>query len=535
MIEINWHFGAVAMCILLASCGGSGGDSASSSESKTPVVRLQVSSNSMQVGSHEGDAFPILIEGTWSAADLEGHSVYIRAQDSFNNIISTVTIDASSSKSFRIEMPLDRTLAQGVYDSKISLLACLDKDCTRKYSDATADVAVALSIGKVPEWQTHQGNSSHDGYVPIWVNGTSFKKLWEWKRAPSSEPIGGINAPVAGNGDVYVSTDVYFGDAAVIALDELTGSEKWRVSFGNVPALNPPAVNESTLFVATSGHENTKVWGINRADGRIVFQTPFESQWGHYLAPTPDKNAIYQTGGYYGGYTYDFLNDTGERKWTATTGSSWSMDTPAVDDESVYVHNGQSLFVLGKTDGVQKYVISDPFGSSSGGYDYHGSPVKGGQNDVLAFAGLAFSGRASSNTESYENRIISSFDVKNGLYKWSTRFSYKTFFALSNGVVYAGRNNPVALDAIDETSGELLWSWVPQSTQDTEFHRNIVVTKNLLFVSTNANLYAIDLKSKQSVWSYNEPGMIAISNRRILLLAPGSQASDGRLLAFDLR
>jgi outer membrane protein assembly factor BamB len=154
---------------------------------------------------------------------------------------------------------------------------------------------------------------------------------------------------------------------------------------------------------------------------------------------------------------------------------------------------------------------------------------------VLAFSGGAFSGRASSNVEHYDDRPISSFDIENGEYVWTSDFAYKTFFAVANGVIYAGKDDPVALDAIDEITGEVLWSWVAPSTTDTEFHRNVIVTKNLLFVSTNAHLYAIDLESREVVWSYDEPGMIAISDNRILLLAPGYRESDGRLLAFDLR
>ena len=53
---------------------------------------------------------------------------------------------------------------------------------------------------------------------------TEFSCLWEWSRAPGSEPVGGIDAPVDGNGIGYVSAVVCFGDAVVIALSELDDS-----------------------------------------------------------------------------------------------------------------------------------------------------------------------------------------------------------------------------------------------------------------------------------------------------------------------
>jgi len=79
-----------------------------------------------------------------------------------------------------------------------------------------------------------------------------------------------------------------------------------------------------------------------------------------------------------------------------------------------------------------------------------------------------------------------------------------------------------------------LWSWTPP-TADTSFHRNIVVTRNLAFVSTDANVYAIDLNTHQAVWQYGKPGMLAISAASILYIATGATVSDGNLVAIKLK
>lgn len=524
--------------LLLSACGGSGSSDNSKVEPTISIVpetkvTLQISTTEKQVFSNEGDALPVVFEGTWSASNLGSNSVYVQVLDEGGDNIKTAISASLQGDSFTLYSTINHTLEVGDYTSTVSLVACKDSSCNSLYDNSNVSIDVQINVKPVPEWQTHQVNAAHDGYVPIWLNNYEFEKLWEWERGPSSEPIGGINSPVAGNGEVYVSTDVYFGDAAVIALDELTGEERWRVSFGNMPSLNPPAINSDTLFVSTSGHEDTKVWAIERAEGKLKFQANYSSQWGNYLAPTVYDDVVYQTGGYYGGYTYAFSNDTGSEEWSQSQGTSWGMDTPAVDNEHVYVHNGNALSILDKSSGELISSINDPFGNTD--YDYHGSPVIGSRNNVLAFSGGTSSGRASSNVEHYASRVISNFDIENSEYLWSSEFTYKTFFATSNGVVYAGKNDPVALDAIDENTGEILWSWVAPSTEDTSFHRNVVVTKNLLFVSTNAHVYAIDLDSKEPVWSYDEPGMISISDNRILFLAPGFRESDGRLLAFDLR
>jgi len=524
--------------LVLSACGGGGSSDNSGSEQTTPIVpeatvTLQTNTVEMQIFSNMGDALPVTFEGKWSASNLGDDSVYIQVQDEEQANIETVISASLEGETFTIQTITNHTLEVGDHTSTISLVACKDSNCNSIYNDSKVSVDIRLHVDPVPEWQTHQANASHNGYVPIWVDINNFSKLWEWTRGPSSEPIGGISSPVSGKGEVYVATDVYFGDAAVMALDELTGEEKWRVSFGNMPALNPPAINNDTLFISTSGHEDTKLWAIDREGGKLKFQTNFSSQWGHYLAPTIYGDQVYQTGGYYGGFTYAFSVESGEQVWNQSPGTSWGMDTPAVDDDNVYVYNGNMLSIFEKTSGEIVGSITDPFGNFD--YDYHGSPVIGSNGNVLAFSGGAFSGRASSNVEHYDDRVISNFDIANNEYVWSSQHVYKTFFATSNGIVYAGKNNPVSLDAIDESTGEILWSWVAPSTEDTSFHRNVVVTKNLLFASTNAHVYAIDLESKESVWSYDEAGMISISDNRVLFLAPGFRESDGRLLAFDLR
>jgi len=62
-----------------------------------------------------------------------------------------------------------------------------------------------------------------------------------------------------------------------------------------------------------------------------------------------------------------------------------------------------------------------------------------------------------------------------------------------------------------------------------------VVTNNLVFVSTDANVYAIDLSSHQAVWQYAKPGMLAISGSSILYIATGATLSDGNLVAIKLK
>ena len=124
---------------------------------------------------------------------------------------------------------------------------------------------------------------------------------------------------------------------------------------------------------------------------------------------------------------------------------------------------------------------------------------------MLSFSGLGFQRPAASSSEQYESRVIVSYDIAKQAYAWRTQNSYLTHPALANGVVYAARNAPATLDAMSEVDGHIEWSWTPPAG-DSSFHRNIVVTRNLLFVSTDVNVYAIDL--------VHAPGGVALPETR---------------------
>ena len=511
--------------VLLAVCGG--GDSSGSS--------VQVALTSPRINSDlaSGDELQFALVGSWSGVTAQPNEVYLQVRDVAGRFATPVSKSGSLGTDFSFSLSTLPTLTAGTYNCTVEVRACKDPNCLETYSGASASIGYTLNVAAVSDWETHQRDSKHRGYVPIWLNPSRFAKAWEWSREPDSEPIGGINAVVTSQGKVYVTKDVYFGQGILHALNESDGSEAWRVSFGQVPALNPPAVSNGHVYAAVTGHQDTYLWAFNAETGAYLYKSAFEGQWPHVLAPTVYENQVYTGGGYYGGMTYSFSTVDGSRTWEHSAGGVWDMYTPAVDDLYTYHYNGNALFLIDRMTGVTSATIADPFGSNSN-YDYHGAPVIGWRNNVFTFAGGAFSGRASSNVEQYEQRVFSSFNINTKSYEWSTSYAYLTAPAVANGVIYAARNSPMSLDAIDEVTGQVLWSWAPTGNGDTSFHRNTVVTRNILFVSTDKAVYALDLATRMPVWSYPKPGMLAISADRKLYIATGAQESDGKLVAVKL-
>jgi hypothetical protein len=101
---------------------------------------------------------------------------------------------------------------------------------------------------------------------------------------------------------------------------------------------------------------------------------------------------------------------------------------------------------------------------------------------------------------------------------WQSAGDYPATPAYNFGVLYAVNNNPLQLEARSETDGSLLWSWVPPASGDVGFKSEVLLTKNLAFVSTNLSTYAVDLITHKTVWSYPVTGNLALSSNGVLYL-----------------
>ena len=82
------------------------------------------------------------------------------------------------------------------------------------------------------------------------------------------------------------------------------------------------------------------------------------------------------------------------------------------------------------------------------------------------------------------------------------------------------------LDAIDEADGQVLWTWVPPSTDaQTEMVGTVLLTRNLVSISTEGAssswVWAIDRDTHQVVWRYPKGGYLTMSGSRTLYVLSG--------------
>ena len=374
---------------------------------------------------------------------------------------------------------------------------------------ATAHVAalprVVADWSQAAEWTTFQGNASHTGYVAAAVDPLVFRELWV-KSPFGTDPL---NPVTAGGGNVLVSLSS-FGGHMLASLDAATGAAKWSYDFGSVSSVDPPAYDNGTAYVQTGGQGDSFLWGFDANTGAIRFRSAYGNQWYRYYAPTIVGQTAYIAGGYYGGmYAYDATD--GARKWFAEL-NQYDLFTPAVRDGHVYAYTGSNapkLTVVNASTGVLEYEIPDPHFEWNG-WSMNVAPTLGDADDLLAT----------------QNGRLISFDLAGRRIKWEQKAAFTGNVTVAGGMLYVVNGGQI--EARRESDGSLAWLWI---APDGAITAPAIVTKNLVFVSTAANTYALDLESQAMVWSYRGGGQLALSKDGVLYIAQQS----GKLAAIKVR
>jgi hypothetical protein len=356
------------------------------------------------------------------------------------------------------------------------------------------------------DWATYQGNAGHTGYVPITADPVVFQELWV--KQPFNTAA--LNPVTEGQGRVYVSTTSYFGAQQMGAFDARTGTTIWSRDFGAIHGVHPPAYAAGSVYVTSSGHEDSFLYGLDAATGTVRFRSAYGNQWSRYLAPVIIGDAVYMAGGYYGG-VYSFTTSDGTQRWFVPT-NQYDEWTPAVANGRVYTYTGEyapKVTVHDATTGALLFEILDNDFDWSG-WSMNPAPVLGSSNNLLATNG---------------GRLIS-FNLENRTIGWQQKASFTGTVTVANGELYAVTNGQV--DVRRELDGSLIAPWIPP---EGRVQPPTIATRNLLFASTEANTYAIGITTRRQVWSYPAGGKLSLSSQGILFISQ----NNGKLAAINLK
>lgn len=441
----------------------------------------------------------------------------------------TILVTPKPDSSVDVEIKTSSTAKAGSYEGNLTANVCADPKCVSHLAGSPFKLPYKIDVfppegaviaynqpalaalAGVPNWETFQGNAQHTGYVPVTLNPARFNARWKWI-APAHEGMQMDASTIAtGGGRIYVSSGRHFhiGYSSITAYSESDGSKVWSRSFQELkyPSTNPPAFSNGKVFMSAGSQESTAMYGFDAATGTQLFKSTMASQWESYLAPTVFNGDVYTNGGQYGGL-YSFVAATGGLNFFQSL-PQYDRWTPAVDANNVYAYVGGTLHVIAPTTGMVRAKIADPsfqFGSS-----------ESGNAPVIGTGGIVFC----SNMGYFNSTTVSAFDTLNNAVRWTSQGDYFGNPAYADGQLFAANNTPQRLEVFRESDGTLAWFWAAPSGE-SKFVSDVLVTQNLIFVSTSSTTYAIDRTSHAAVWNYKAGGKLAMSANGILYIKGAS-------------
>jgi len=341
---------------------------------------------------------------------------------------------------------------------------------------------------------TFRGNLAHTGVYP----GVGVPMLTgvKWKFETHGRVV---SSPAVANGMVYVGST----DANLYAVDLESGALKWKFATDSA-VTSSPAVSGGTVYF---GSYDGRFYAVDAATGKLQwkFQTEGEKRYSakhlHGMQPQgetmPDpwdfflsSPAIWGGDVFFGsgdGNVYALNASSGELKWKFHTGDV-VHSSPAIADGTLFIGSWDGyMYALNASSGTEKWRFKtgdDP--------DIHNHV--GIQSSPVVANGLIYFGCRDSN--------VYALDAATGKQKWvySTRGSWvNNSPAVFDGKLYFGWSVPGRLEAVDASSGKLLFSL---DTKVPVFS-SLAIAHGLIYVGTfDGKLTAIDLASQKPVWGF---------------------------------
>lgn len=515
------------LALTFAGCGGSGHGDSQVAAPGDPDPPLLVNPSALSAQSVEGQSSAVTTLVSYDGQVDTSFPPTLKLEYD-DNVISSVDVRPAGLRTAFVTLSSSPELEVGEHVDTVGLYVCTSPSCSRLYSSTPVTLAYRVTVTAapaartlkplptitgLPEWETYQGNPAHTGHVPVTLDEARFTTGWTWR---SPFPYTLLSPATTGSGLVVVSATGRDSPAYLVALNEADGTTAWQHDFGPVHNLNHPAAAAGRVFVATSGRGDTAMWSFELATGEQLFQTPFESQWDSYLAPTFGNGIVYANGGYYGGM-YAFEASSGLKHWFASL-APYHLWSPAVDDTYAHAYTGSEWVAVNRVTGEQVFSLPNS-AFNGGGYALNSAPVIDTPDTIVVVDAVRPTLPALAN-----HLIRYSISGRNEL--WHVSGSFASNPATAAGRIYVSSTAANALDVYDATNGARLWSW--NAPEDISVG-NLIVTNNLVFASTTSATYAIDIATHQSVWSTPQTGHLALSSNGVLYIV-----SSQRIDAYEL-
>ena len=354
-------------------------------------------------------------------------------------------------------------------------------------SDGMGDNADTTPMGDpMPAWASYQGNAAHNGLISLTLDKNNFDTRWS-----RDLDINGASQVAAGDGYLFINLQ-----NVLYALNTSTGKTLWTKTLAKN---NPPAYSDGMVYVETIANGQSVLWGLNAADGEIIFQTVIYEQFVTSAAPTISNGVIYMPVGY--SHSVHALDaKTGEQKWSLDVNQYYST-IPAVNSDYVILYtgfNGSQLKAINRETGTLSFTIDD---ATAPGFSAGQVAVISGDSVAVIHANQ-----------------LTSFNLETKTLNWKITSQFYGQPVIKDGKVYAF--NTTGIEIRNLTTGELISTIKKPNNNGYDFQGNLILSNNLLFTSDNVNTYAYDLNSLKNVWTLgNKQGSLFAADDALFVLA----------------
>jgi hypothetical protein len=514
-MKIQSSLATILLGTAIAGCGGGGADSSTLPAVTAPFTVLQAPLTATIV-----EGYPqTFIFGAFRTAAVNG-KVYISAMPDSTIFDSTVSATPDSEGNFQIVANVLNSAKAGHYTGNILINVCADQNCASQLPGAPFpvpyDIVVKRMTGKATtynlsslsalsganDWATFQANAAHTGYQPVTLNANAFSTRWRLDTAATNDGIKLVPSSIStGGGRVYTAYSRN-GLNAFVAYSEVDGSLIWQSIVPSVlgVSLSPPAYANGKVYGASlqgfiSVPSQPEYFAYDATSGTKLFHGGFWSMQGAIvMAPVPFGNFVYTAEA--GGGVNSFNATTGAHGYTPQFSTSDGA-APAVDAQGIYSYAKNQLRVIDPVNGNSIATI--------GTYKSVANDSRVKVAPVIGTGGLVFA----TDYSDLQNNSITAFAVAAKLVQWSANGAYPGNPAYDDATLFAANNKLGRLEALNEVDGSLMWEW--QRPSGESFLSDVLLTKNLVFVSTNVATYAIDRLSHKQVWSHPASGSLSIS------------------------
>lgn len=438
---------------------------------------------------------------------------------------------------YNAEISTASSLKAGVHTTALEVRLCYDdpRECkspvvgspwrvptTVTVKPATNLTPLSAVAGLAP-WSTYNGNPLHNAYVPAHFDPAVFNRRWTRleTRPGAAEPgsAAWMSAPVIDKGRVFVAFGRYPGNAELLAFGEADANPLWRHDMGRQTFVSPPATGNGKVVITSASPEGRCLWVFDQASGQLLSKTPLQLHWSSGPAPTVVGDMVYAENGTQGDGLVKFNAAANRIEWrsNAMAVSGW---TPSVDDSYAWIYQGNTLYALDLAHGGIAFSILEE--GVNWVLEGTTSPVMNERMGIITL-----------------DRRLVAFDLRTRTRAWVGQGASFGHPVLAQDTVYTFGANGSVVEARAASTGLLQWSSpLPTNAPPSQFgmwfdtaYTDMVVTSNLLFASSGIRTVALDLATREVVWTYPFGGELAISEQGVLyIVSPG-----GRLVAINLR